>query len=430
MPLPEPLTLREARALTLIAQGVGAWPRRPGRAALRCLLLRHGNVQLDSVNAIARTQELVPFSRLGPYRVADLHHVVYRERLMFEYWGHAMSWVPMAEYRYFLPRMERHRTEPRSWWRDVREKYPELYPAVLARIRDEGPLGAADFEHQRERRGSWWDLKPAKLVLEDLFDQGVLMATDRRSGFQRIYDLAERVLPANTDLRRPSDAEVDRHFLLRAARALGVGTLRDLAEYFRIRPTSAKPALLQLLEAGSLVAVSVQGWRETAYSVPELLGGPLRRPRHRPLLLSPFDPLVWERDRLARLFGLDYRIEIYTPEAKRRYGYYVLPLLVGGEMVGRVDARNDRGRRILNVPAVHLEAAVSIQVAPAIATALADLARFLGAERIVVVRTEPPELHEPLRRALGGVDPDLPQEAEVLTGNAKSALPAGSGEFT
>jgi uncharacterized protein YcaQ len=319
---------------------------------------------------------------------------------MFEYWGHAMSWVPMAEYRYFLPLMERRRGQPRSWWRDVRENYPELYPAVLDRIRAEGPLATGDFEDPRTNRRSWWDLKPAKLVLEDLFDQGILMVADRRSGFQRVYDLAERVLPPGIDTSRPSDAEAAQHFLLRAARALGVGTIRDLADYFRLDPDSARQALAALLEAGFLVKVSVEGWREPAYAPPELLGGPIRRPRHRPLLLSPFDPLVWERNRALRLFGFEYRIEIYTPLPKRRYGYYVLPLLAEGALIGRVDARNDRASGTLNIPAVHLEPGVGRKAVPAAASALADLARFLRASRIVVDRVEPTWALEPLRDAV------------------------------
>lgn len=397
---PESLSLREARALALRAQAVGPRPRSVGRAALRSLLLQHGNIQLDSVNAVARTHELVPFSRLGAYKLADLHHVVYRQRCMFEYWGHAMSWVPMAEYRYFLPRMERRRTEPRGWWSDVRERFPDLYPAVLGRIQAEGALASSDFEDARGGRGSWWDLKPAKLVLEDLFDQGILMVADRRSGFQRVYDLAERVLPPGLDLSRPTDQEAAEHLLLRGARALGVGAARDLADYFRLRPHEARPALATLLERGSLVKLAVEGWRDPAYAPPEVLAAPPRRPSHRPVLLSPFDPLVWERSRAERLFGFEYRIEIYTPEAKRRYGYYVLPLLVDGVLVGRVDVRNDRAGRTMNVPAVHLEPGIGVSVAPAVASALGDLAGFLGAERIVVARTEPAALMEPLRAIL------------------------------
>jgi uncharacterized protein YcaQ len=375
---------------------------------LRRLLLQLGNVQLDSVNAVARAQELVPFSRLGRYALGDLHTVVYRQRAMFEYWGHAMSWVPMEDYRYFLPRMERHRSHPRGWWKEVREQHGRLYPYVLERIRGEGPLASSDFEDLRVSRGAWWDYKPAKLVLEDLFDQGILLASNRRSGFQRVYDLAERVVPPDVDRSRPTNQEAERHLILRAGRALGIGTLRDLADYFRLSQAAGRAAVGTLLEQGHLTRLRVEGWREPAFAPPELLGALLRRPRHRPVLLAPFDPLVWERSRAARLFGFEYRIEIYTPASRRRYGYYVLPLLAESQLIGRVDVRNQRAARTLRVPAVHLEPGVNTELGTsAAAGALVDLANFLEAESIVVERADPPVLLEPLRRALAD-QPNLP----------------------
>jgi uncharacterized protein YcaQ len=425
------LSAQEARALALRAQAIGPRPRAAGPAALRGLLLRLGNVQLDSVNAVARAQELVPFSRLGSYALGDLHDVVYRRRTMFEYWGHAMSWVPMEDYRYFLPRMERHRSRPRGWWKEVREQHAALYPHVLERIRAEGPLASADFAAERASRGAWWDYKPAKLVLEDLFDQGILMASTRRSGFQRVYDLAERVIPPAVDRTRPSDQEADRHLLLRAARALGLGSLRDLSDYYRHSLSAARPAVSSLVEAGLLLPVRVEGWREPAYAAPELLSGPLRRPRHRPVLLAPFDPLIWERGRAARLFGFEYRIEIYTPEPRRRFGYYVLPLLANGRLIGRVDVRNERASRTLRVPAVHLEAGVAVESsAVAAGLALGDLADFLGAAAIVVERGDPPSLLDPLRRALAGrAGSPPPRHAPcALAGQASDSAPGDRAE--
>jgi uncharacterized protein YcaQ len=394
------LSLREARTLALRAQAIGASRSTAGPTALRRLLQQQAVVQLDSVNAVARTHELVPYSRLGRYSTPDLYQVVYRQRTMFEYWAHAMSWIDLRDFRYFLWRMERFRDEPRSWWREVREHHAKLYPRVLERVRTEGPLASSDFEDPRGDRGSWWDLKPAKLVLEDLFDQGILLVAGRRSGFQRVYDLAERVLPADLDLRRPTDDETHRHLVLRAAQALGPATVRDLADFYRLRAEQARTAVASLLEDSNLVKVTVEGWREPAYVPSEQLETGPRRHRHRPLLISPFDPLVWERSRAQRLFGFDYRIEIYTPEPKRRYGYYVLPLLVDGALVGRVDARNQRAARTLQVPAVHLEPGQKLNLAPCVAAALWDLARFLEADQVKVGRTDPPELLEPLETAL------------------------------
>lgn len=394
-----PLALGEARALALAAQRVGPRPARAGPARLARLLADLGAVQLDSVNVVARSHELVAFSRLGPYHPADLHRLAYRERVVFEYWGHACSWLPMAEYRYFLPRMASRRAAPRGWWRGARERHGHLAGAILDRIRQEGPLSAAAFEDPRGGRGTWWDWKPAKLVLEDLFDQGLLMVADRRAGFQRVYDLAERVLPAGTDTREPTAEEAARHLVARAALALGVATARDLADYFRLPPGEARPALASLLEAGRLVQVAVEGWRQPAYASAGALSSRPRPPRHAPTLLSPFDSLVWTRDRTARLFGFDFALEIYTPAARRRYGYYVLPLLWDGRLVGRVDAKHDRAAGTLLVPAAHLEPDAPDGAVEATGSALADLARFLGAGRVRIARAEPRAALAPLRRA-------------------------------
>ncbi|HEX7127761.1 MAG TPA: crosslink repair DNA glycosylase YcaQ family protein [Thermodesulfobacteriota bacterium] len=406
MPSPVSLSLDDARALALAAQGFDRRPARPGPGRLAALLVRLGAVQLDSVNVVARSHELAVYSRLGAYRPADLHRVAYRRRAVFEYWGHAASWLPMAEYRWFLPRMFARRERPRGWWAEVRERYGHLAAPILARIRDEGPLTAAAFEDERKGRGSWWDWKPAKLVLEDLFDQGLLMVADRRHGFQRVYDLAERVLPPDVDTRPPSAAESAAHLVARAAAALGVATARDLADYFRLPPHDTKPALAALVEAGRLVPARVEGWRQPAYLPAEAFAVRPRRPRHPPVLLSPFDSLVWTRDRTARLFGFDFAIEIYTPEAKRRYGYYVLPLLVDGRLVGRADVKHERADGTLVAAAIHLEPGCPAGTAEAMGRALADLAAFVGARRVHVHRAEP-------ARALGAVRAAAARAAEV-----------------
>jgi uncharacterized protein YcaQ len=395
------LSLDDARALALGAQRLGPRPARVGPARLARALTDLGAVQLDSVNVVARSQELVLFSRLGPYRPADLHRVAYRERHVFEYWGHAASWLPMAEYRWFLPRMRRHRERGRRWWGEVRSRYGHLAEGILARIRDEGPLAAAAFEDPRPARGSWWDWKPAKLVLEDLFDQGILMVADRRSGFQRVYDLAERVLPPGIDTREPTAEEAARHLLARAAESLGVATARDLADYFRVPPAEARPAFAALLDEGRLLRARVEGWRQPAFVPAALAGLRPRRAAHPPLLLSPFDSLVWTRDRTARLFGFDFALEIYTPAAKRRYGYYVLPCLVDGRLVGRADVRHDRAAGLLVAITAHLEAGRPLEAAAAMGAALADLARGLGASGVRVEQTRPAAALRTLRAAAG-----------------------------
>jgi uncharacterized protein YcaQ len=362
-------------------------------------LHRLGAIQLDSVNVLARSHELIPFARMGACSLEAMRTAVYAERQGFEYWGHEASWLPIESYRYFLPRMARMREQTRGWWRQVREEHAALYPLVLERVRAEGPLGAAAFEDPRGSRGIWWDWKPAKLVLEDLLDRGELMCTHRTSGFARLYDLPERVLPPGLDVSDPGPAEAARYLLRRGFQALGLGTAIEAADYFRLKPEQWRPAFADLLEAGDVVPVQVEGWRGAAYAVPEALEGPTDLPEHSPTFLSPFDNLVWERGRTERLFDFRYRLEIYVPEPKRQYGYYVLPLLARGTLAGRADLKLDRPTRTLRVRGLWLEGAEPAEVA----LALTDLGTHLGAVKITVERSSPRGTLSAVRRALRDV---------------------------
>jgi len=395
---PVELTIREARAVALRAQGFGAgWERQPAR-----VLARLGAIQLDSVNVVARSHDLIAFARIGPTSVEAMHRAVYRARRGFEYWGHAASWLPIEDFRYFLHRMERMRTHSRRWWSGVRSKHAELYEGVLARVRDEGPLTCAAFEDPRGQRGSWWDWKPAKLVLEDLFDQGLLMATARSAGFARVYDLPERVLPEGLDVSDPGEAESARYLLLRGFASHGVATAREAADYFRLRPALWRPALRVLEQSGAVVPVRVEGWKQPAFAPPAALER-TAVPRHRPTFLSPFDNLIWERARTEQLYGFHQRLEIYTPAAKRRFGYYVLPLLARGRLAGRADVKLDRATSTLRVHALYFEPPVAGEAAADAAAALASLAKHLGAAQVRVDRAEPRALAIPVRRALAAL---------------------------
>jgi uncharacterized protein len=343
------------------------------------VLDRLGAIQLDSVNVLARNHLLVPFARLGAYSIEQLHSAIYKQKRGFEYWGHMASWLPMAEYRYFLPRMARMRASSRGWWQRVRAEHAELYPLVLERIRAEGPLGAAAFEDPRAARGTWWDWKPAKLVLEDLLDQGEIMCAERTGGFARLYDLAERVLPPGLDTRDPGQLEASRHLLLRGLQGLGIATANEMADYFRLKPAdNVKGALASLVEDGAIARIEVEGWRTSAYVLPSVLDTSVRTPEHRPTLLAPFDNLLWERARVERIFGFRYRVEIYVPQPKRQYGYFVLPLLARGQLVGRADLKLDRKAGVLRVRGLWLDAAEPAEAE----SALADLAQHLGARDI------------------------------------------------
>jgi uncharacterized protein len=382
--MPDALSLDQARRVALAAQGLAAPAARAslaGPATLRATLERLGAIQIDSINVVARSHELVLAARAGPHDRAAFDRLVYRRRAGFEYWGHAASFLPMAHYRLCLPRMRRLTEATRGWWVDVRQRNRHLYGPVLDRIRAEGPLAASAFrDPEGPRRGSWWDWAPAKHVLEDLFDCGTLLVHDRVN-FERRYDLAERVLPAGVDTSEPTAAEAAAELTLLAARALGVATADDLRDYFRLPAAEAKTALAELAGAGLLQQVAVEGWGRPAWLLPGTRVP--RRAGGRPVLLSPFDSLVWSRQRTQRLFGFTYRLEVYVPAGRRVHGYYVTPVLAGGRLVARVDPKHDRqvGRLVLR--GFHVEDGIDPEFAiEATVAAASRLAAHLGVNQI------------------------------------------------
>jgi uncharacterized protein len=400
--MPDALSIDQARRVALAAQGLAAPARATpaGPATLRATLERLGAIQIDSINVVARSHELVLAARAGAHDRAAFDRLVYRRRAGFEYWGHAASFLPMASFRLCLPRMRRLTTATRGWWADIRRRNQQLYGPVLDRIRAEGPLAASAFrDPDGPRRGSWWDWAPAKHVLEDLFDCGTLLVHDRVN-FERRYDLAERVLPPGLDTSEPTAAEAAAELTLLAARALGVGTAADLADYYRLRPAEARAALAELVAAGLLQEVAVEGWARPAYLLPgtrvprRLVGG-------QPVLLSPFDSLVWARERTERLFGFRYRLEVYVPAAKRVHGYYTMPVLMGSRLVARVDPKHDRQAGRLLLRALHLEpSADPAEAVAATAAAAGRLAAHLGAGRVEAGESMPAALAASLRATL------------------------------
>jgi uncharacterized protein len=399
--MPDALSRGQARRVALAAQGLAAPARTgpAGPATLRGVLERLGAIQIDSINVVARSHELVLAARAGAHDRAAFDRVVYRRRAGFEYWGHAASFLPMASYRLCLPRMRRLTEATRGWWVDVRQRNQHLYGPVLDRIRAEGPLAASAFrDPDGPRRGSWWDWAPAKHVLEDLFDCGTLLVHDRVN-FERRYDLAERVLPPGVDTSEPTAAEAAVELTLLAARALGVATAADLADYYRLSAAQTRAALAELVAAGLLQEVAVQGWARPAYLLPGT-----RVPRrlvHPPVLLSPFDSLIWSRERTERLFGFRYRLEVYVPAPKRVHGYYTMPVLMGGRLVARVDPKHDRQAGRLLLRGLHLEpSADPADAVAATAAAAGRLAAHLGAERVEAGDAMPAALAASLRATL------------------------------
>ena len=399
--MPDTLSSDQARRVALAAQGLAAPTpaARAGPARLRAVLERLGAIQIDSINVVARSHELVVAARAGPHDRTAFDRLVYRRRAGFEYWGHAASFLPMDRFRLCLPRMRRLTEATRGWWADIRQRNGHLYGPVLERIEAEGPLAASAFrDPDGPRRGSWWDWAPAKHVLEDLFDQGVLLVHDRVN-FERRYDLAERVLPAGVDTSEPTAAEAALELTLLAAAHLGVGTAADLADYYRLRPPDAKAALAEAAGSGLLQEVAVQGWARPAYLLPGTRVP--RRVAHPPVLLSPFDSLIWSRERTERLFGFRYRLEVYVPAPKRVHGYYTMPVLAGGRLVARVDPKHDRQTGRLLLRGLHLEpGADPVEAVAAVAAAAGRLAEHLGAGRVEAGDAMPAPLARALRATL------------------------------
>jgi uncharacterized protein len=377
----ETLSLAAARRIALAAQGFGvARPARVGKAQLAGTVARLGLHQIDSVNVLARAHYLPAFSRLGPYDTGLLDRAAWgrrSERRLFEYWAHEASLLPLALHPLLRWRMARAARGEAGWARlksYAGERRPEA-EAVLARIAGEGPMAASDFEHGRSR-GGWWEWGDTKHALEYLFWAGLVTTATRRGNFERVYDLAERVIPkAILALPTPGEADAQRQLVALAARALGVATASDLRDYFRLGLEENRVAIAALVEEGILIPVAVEGWRQGAF-----LHAGARRPRRivGQALLAPFDPLIWERARAERLFGFRYRIEIYTPAAKRVHGYYVLPFLMDGQLVARVDLKSDRQQGRLIARSVHLEPDAPPGTQARLAAELAVMAGWLG----------------------------------------------------
>lgn len=355
------LSLSQARRLAIDAQLPTASRRSsPGRGGAIETIERLGYVQIDTLAVVQRAHHHTLWNRVPGYRPALLDELQTTDRQVFEYWGHAASFLPMKDYRFYLPRMRDFPRGESSWTQRRFEECGHLLRPVLERIRAEGPLGARDFEPPPGAgRGLWWDWKPSKVALEMLLFKGDLMISERRN-FQRIYDLTERVLPATVDTRMPDAQELGRFLVLTALRAHGLAQESTIVDHIRTHDKQApKQALQTLVAEGRILRCSVRGVPDREFfTLPTNLEQleTSRRPSGKLRILSPFDNLVIHRGRLQHLFGFDYTLECYLPAAKRRYGYFSLPLLWKNRFVGRMDAKADRKSRRLLIRSLHLEA--------------------------------------------------------------------------
>jgi uncharacterized protein len=392
----------DARGMALIAQQFAHSARNLhargepiDHKSIRSLIHQLGVFQIDSVNVLVRSHYLPAFSRLGAYPHAELDKLSHEHpRSLFEYWGHEASLLPMHLQPYFRWRMER--AEQNAWgrMRRIAKRKPTLLRDILKIVEERGPIAASDIEIGAKKRGNgWWEWSEAKTAIEFLFWSGQVTSAGRR-GFERLYDLPERVI-GKTLLAQPtpSDTDAHRHLLDRAGRAMGIGTEADLRDYFRLPLVDARKALTDAVEEGTFERVHVEGWSKPAYVHRSAMTlGPYNKlDADRAILLSPFDSLVWFRDRTERMFGMKYRIEIYVPAHKRVHGYYVLPVLLGDQLVARVDLKADRAAGILRVQAAHAErtrkpAVTKTRVASALAGELSRMASWLGLSGVEVVR--------------------------------------------
>jgi uncharacterized protein YcaQ len=386
------ISVEEARRIALTAQGF-ANPRpsaRLDRRHLRRVIAQIGLLQIDSVNVLVRSHYMPLFSRLGNY-APDLLDSSWigapANRELFEYWGHMASLMPFEMHPLLRWRMadaaENHKDSDTRVGHLNRSR-PGFMQAALDEIRERGALSAREITGAGARRGGWWGWSDGKRALEALFAAGRLAAAGRR-GFERLYDLPERVIPARVlAMPTPAPEDAQRALMSIAARALGVGTEKDLCDYFRVRIGAGRHRIRELVEDGELIPVSVEGWREPAYVARD---AKLPRKLDARALLSPFDSLIWERARTERIFGFRYRIEIYTPLANRKFGYYVLPFLLGDRLVARIDLKSDRANRTLLVNGAHLEPGVRANtVAEPLMRELITMASWLGLEQIKVTR--------------------------------------------
>ncbi|MGO1942979.1 MAG: winged helix-turn-helix domain-containing protein [Ancrocorticia sp.] len=386
----ETLSLTQARRIALGAQGFsGSRPSAVSTRRIHTAIERMGALQIDSVNVFARSHYMPLFSRLGSYDRDTFDRLLFGGRSRYvEYVAHEAALIPAADWGLWQFRMDHFRRRygaPGTWMAENAGFLDELKSELAAR----GPLRPSEIDlgEVRGNRGAWWDWGDVKRGLEMLWRYGEV-AIAGRNGFERRYGLAEQVIPASALGQEVPEADAIRELTRRAARAYGVATTSDLADYYRIRVRDIRPAIADLVDTGELIPVRVPGWEKNSAALPVWLHRDAKLPRRidRTALLSPFDPVVWFRERASRMFDFDYRIEIYTPAKKRKYGYYSLPVLVGDRIAARVDLKADRGNSTLLVQSAWWEPDAAGDGAARIAAELLEAARWQGLENVSVSR--------------------------------------------
>jgi uncharacterized protein YcaQ len=392
----------------LAAQGLHRYPDQPAaKADVLETIRRMWLLQIDTINVVARSPYLVLWSRLGDYRLDWLDELL-AEGALFEYWAHAMCFIPIEDYALYRRRMldgMQSNASPFKWAVKWEREHSKVMKKVRTHLQKNGAVRSAEFENKNHVGGGWWNWKEEKDALELMLLLGEVMIA-RRQNFQRVYELRERLLPDWEDSKLPSMEEVQRTFVLRAVHALGVAFPTWIPDYFRQPKTGMPKRLEALAQEGSLLHVQVQGLEGSAYVHPDRVGlledtlsGKLEPTLT--TLLSPFDPLVWDRARASELFNFDYKIECYTPAPKRRYGYFTLPILHRGKLIGRLDPKAHRAQGMFEVKALHLEPGVRINkdLIAELAAALRRLAYWHGTPELMIRRSDPPKVAALLQAA-------------------------------
>ncbi|MER7492747.1 crosslink repair DNA glycosylase YcaQ family protein [Streptomyces pharetrae] len=373
-----PLSADEARRIALRAQGLLGIPNR--RAGVRGILRHLGAVQLDTISVLARSHELVPYARLGPVGRTTVEDAYWKDTHAFEYWSHAACILPIEEWPHFAFRRRAYRNRP-HWNHDLPDG---TYDRVIKQLREEGPLTATELGGAK-KTSEWWDWSGTKVAAERALMYGEVVCVERR-GWKRVYDLAERAVPSDLLHDDLDDRECLRRLVRLAGEALGVGTRADIADYHRLKGDQVDAVIAD----SGLVPVTVEGWGKQAWADPAALETPPRG-RHRTTLLSPFDSLIWERARTERIFGFTHRLEAYVPKQKRVHGYFAMPVLAGGRLVGRVDPA--REGHTLVAKQITLDGPKAV---PSVAQALLEAASWVKCTNVRVERVDAPDLRAPL----------------------------------
>lgn len=383
---PVTITIDQARRLALQRQLLAENGLSMGKEGATQVIEKLGYVQIDTINVVNRAHHHTLWTRLPDYRPEFLDELLATDRRVFEYWGHAASYLPMSDYRFYRPAMLKS-TDPHSKWEQERlRNFGHLMQPVLERIRAEGPLGVKDFETPKNGvKNQWGGRKPEKVALEMLLWRGELMVT-RRDKFHRIYDLTERVLPAEIDTTLPTGEELARFHVRRALQAFGIATEKEICNHLQLAgKDEIKTAISELVNAGELLDVMIDGQSQVNWTKPDYLGN-LDKPLDSLKIhfLSPFDNLIIQRSRAKRLFDFDYTLECYVPAAKRKWGYFVLPILWGDRLIGRLDPKADRKKKELIINALQFEPGFSEidEMLPELTRKLTDLAKFNGCEQV------------------------------------------------